>query len=216
MDETVKQKIEKFFASYPLKHFEKDQILIYAGDNPSGVFHIVDGQVRQYDINDQGEEIVVNVFKSPAFFPMNWAINDTPNKYFFEASMPVEARVAPAADVVSFLHSNPDVTYDLLSRLYSGTDGVQRRMAHLMGGSARSRVVFELVIECKRFGEHQKDGSYLLVVHEDELARRAGLSRETVNRELGKLKATGLIGVSHKDMIVNNLDKLEEELGEGL
>ena len=216
MDAMVRQKIGTFFVNYPLKHFEKDQILIYAGDSPSGVFHIISGQVRQYDINDQGEEVVVNVFKSPAFFPMGWAINETPNQYFFEASIPVEARVAPAKDVVDFLHANPDVTYDLLSRLYSGTDGVQRRMAHLMGGSARSRVVFELVIECKRFGELRKDDSYALSVHEDELARRAGLSRETVNRELGKLKIMKLIDVSHKDIIVNNLDKLEEELGEGL
>jgi len=216
MDTQLSKKIEKFFAKYRLRHFDKSQILIYAGDNPPGVFHLISGQVRQYDITEKGEEVVVNVFKPPAFFPMAWAINKTPNQYFFETSEPTEIRMAPASDVVAFLKANHDVTYDLLSRLYSGTNGMQRRMAHLMGGSGHSRVLFELLVECKRFGKKQKDGSYILVMHEDELARRSGLSLGTVNRELGKLKARKVLKIDHKQFIVKDLGSLEKELGYGL
>jgi CRP-like cAMP-binding protein len=172
--------------------------------------------VRQYDITSRGEEVVVNVFKPPAFFPMVWAINKIPNQYFFETSEPTEIKMAPANDVITFLKSNHDVTYDLLSRLYSGTESMQRRMAHLMGGSGRSRVLFELIVECKRFGKLQKNGSYVLEIHENELARRSGLSRETVNRELSKLKVVKLIGVTHKEISIKNLKQLKAELGDGL
>lgn len=216
MNTRVARKIEEFFEKYPQRHFDKNQILIYTGDEPIGIFNLISGQVRQYDITENGEEIVVNVFKPPAFFPMTWAINKTPNQYFFETSMPVDVRIAPAKDVVKFLKDNLDATYDLLSRLYSSTDGMQRRMAHLMGGSARSRVLFELIIECARFGKQQKDGSYILVMHEDELARRSGLSRGTVNRELGKLKARKMLKIDHKQLIVKDLGRLEKELGTGL
>src|SRR3989344_1674180 len=216
MDTQLSKKIEKFFAKYRLRHFDKSQILIYAGDNPPGVFHLISGQVRQYDITEKGEEVVVNVFKPPAFFPMAWAINKTPNQYFFETSEPTEIRMAPASDVVAFLKANHDVTYDLLSRLYSGTNGMQRRMARLAGGSGHSRVLFELLVECKRFGKKQKDGSYILVMHEDELARRSGLSLGTVNRELGKLKARKVLKIDHKQFIVKDLGSLEKELGYGL
>jgi CRP-like cAMP-binding protein len=216
MDAQIARKIEQFFSVYPLKRFDKNQILVYAGDEPPGVFHLERGQVRQYDITGSGEEVVVNVFQPPAFFPMSWAINHTPNRYFFETATPIHVRIAPADAAVQFLRDNADVTFDLLRRLYSGADGMQRRMAHLMGGSAASRVIFELVIECKRFGDKMSDGTYALRVHEDELARRAGLSRETVNRELGKLKTSGLLRVSHKDLIVTDLNRLEAELGEGL
>lgn len=216
MNTRVARKIEEFFAKYPLRHFDKSQILIYAGDEPPGIFHLVTGQVRQYDITDRGEEVVVDVFKPPAFFPMTWAINKTPSQYFFETAMPTEIRMAPAGDVVAFLKANHDVAYDLLSRLYSGTNGMQRRMAYLMGGSGRSRVLFELIVECKRFGKQQKDGSYILTMHEDELARRSGLSRETINRELAKLKTMKLLDITHKEFIIKDLKRLEKELGSGL
>ena len=93
---------------------------------------------------------------------------------------------------------------------------MQRRMAHLMGGTARSRLVFELMIECQRFGIRQDNGSYLLTLHEDELARRSGMSRETVNRELSKLKAEAVVGMRRHDLIVKDLHRLQQLIGETL
>jgi len=216
MDDVIRQKISTFFAEYPIKHFDKGQLLIQAYESPAGIYHMLEGQVRQYDVSAQGNEIVVNIFKPPAFFPMAWAITGMPNRYFFDAAMPVEAHLAPPDSVVAFLKQNPDVLFDLLSRLYSGVEGIQRRMAHLMGGTARTRILFELVTECKRFGTKQGSGSFALKVHEDELARRSGLTRETVNRELMELKNRGLLAVERKQLVITDLAKLEQELGEDL
>lgn len=215
-NEKVSEKIDEFFSHYPLKHFKKGQIVIYGGEDPAGIFHIVRGKVRQYDINQRGDEIVVNIFQPPAFFPMSWAINKKPNRYFFETLTDIELHQAPADDVVAFLKSDPNVMYDLLSRLYSGVDGLQRRMAHLMGGSAHSRVLFELIIECHRFGELQEDERYLLTLNESELAQQAGLSRETVNRELSKLKTRKLLSHQGKHLVVTSMKGLQEELGDEL
>ena len=214
MDQVVRQKVQAFFDAYPLNTFDKKQILVQAGDEPPGVMYVIEGQVRQYDITAQGEEIVVNVFQSPAYLPMSWAITGTKNRYFYEAATQVAVRIAPKTDVVAFVKANPDVMFDLLSRVYSGVEGMQRRMAHLMGGTARTRVAYELLIECKRFGERQSGNAYLVNIHEEELARRAGLSRETVNRELGKLKHDKLLKVSHKRLLIQDLTLLEQALGD--
>jgi CRP-like cAMP-binding protein len=213
VDDNINQKITDFFATYPAKHLAKGQVLVQANENPPGIYHIVSGQVRQYDISDQGSEVVVNVFKAPAFFPMSWAITGTPNQYFFEAATELEVRLAPAADAVNFLRQNPEVMFDLLVRLYSGVEGLQRRMAHLMGGTAQTRVAFELVVACKRFGDQQADGSYDIEISEEELARRSGLARETINRELASLKRQGVIVVDHGHVVVRDLLRLESSLG---
>jgi len=216
MDEMVRQKVEAFFTGYPVRQLGKQEMLVQANEQPEGIFYLVRGQVRQYDIAPQGSEIVVNVFKPPAFFPMSWAVTGVPNRYFFETASEVAVHVAPAEAAVSFLRANPDVLFDLLKRVYSGVEGLQRRMAHLMGGTAKTRVVFELVIECKRFGKQQPDGSYIIDIHEDELARRSGMSRETVNRELADLKHQHLVSVSHQQLTIRDLGQLERLLGEGL
>ena len=128
----------------------------------------------------------------------------------------VELQLAPADEVVDFLKAEPEVTYNLLSRLYSGVDGLQRRMTHLMGGSARSRVLFELIVECNRFGKPQEDGSYILSVNGSELAKSSGLTRETTNRELSKLKTHGLIARQGKLLVVKSIGELQEALGNDL
>lgn len=209
-------KIAAFFEPYPRRHVEADEIIIQAGDEPKGIFYLEQGQVRVYDIAPNGSEVVVNVFKTRAFFPMSWAVTQLPNRYFYEASTACDMRLAPAQDVLAFIRANPDILFDLLRRVYTGVEGMQRRMAHLMGGTARSRLVFELVVECKRFGVRQGDQSYRLNIHEEELAHRSGMSRETVNRELGKLKMEGLVGMLRHDLVVRNLPGLQQLLGESL
>src|SRR5687767_2658077 len=141
MPDDVKAKVVRFFTQYPLRTFDKREIIVRAETELPGLFYLTEGRVSQYDITSSGNEVVVNVFKPGAFFPMSWAMNDTPNHYFFEASAKVVAHVAPAADAVQFLRDNPDVTLDLLGRVYRGVDGVLRRMAHLMGGDAKTRLL---------------------------------------------------------------------------
>ena len=212
----VSRKITNFFTSYPLRTFDKRETLVRVEAELPGVFYLVEGRVSQYDITPSGNEVVVNVFKPNAFFPMSTAINGTPNHYFFEANTKVTAHVAPAADAVQFLKDNPDVTFDLLSRVYRGVDGVLRRMAHLMGGDSKSRLVFELLNAAYRFGEAQPDGAILVGLKEGDLARHSGLARETVNRVLQSLKATGLVEVNRNGITIKDLQKLEGMLGAAL
>lgn len=212
----MESKVVTFFEPYPQRQVQAGEIIIQAGDEPAGIFYLEQGQVRVYDIAPNGSEVVVNVFKSRAFFSMSLAVTQLPNRYFYEASETCTMRLAPVADVLAFVRANPDILFDLLRRVYTGVEGMQRRMAHLMGGTARSRLVFELVVECKRFGARQDDQTYRLNIHEDELAHRSGMSRETVNRELSKLKTEGFVGMQRHDLIVRDLHGLQQLLGESL
>jgi CRP-like cAMP-binding protein len=216
MSGVTADKVRKFFEKYPEKTFAKRQVIVQAGEEPAGVFYLVSGRVNQYDISPAGAEVVVNVFQPPAFFPSSWAINRNPNQYFFEASTDVTARLAPADDVVNFLKSEPDVLFDLLARVYRGVDGLLRRMAHLMGGDARSRLLFEILNAAYRFGEPQKDGSIKVPLKEGDLARHSGLARETVNRYIQNLKTAGLVEVEKAGLVVTDASRLEAELGSDL
>jgi CRP-like cAMP-binding protein len=216
MAQDITAKIEAHFASYPLRKYPKGQILIHGGDDPQHIFYLTKGKVRQYDISYRGDEVVMNVYKPGAFFPMLWALTGLPNRHFFSAENDVEVRVAPKDETLEFLKANQDVTLDLLTRLYIGVDGLLGRMAHLMAGSARSRLLYELIIECKRFNEQTEGDVRTVAVSEGDLAARAGLSRETVSREMQKLIKQGLVDIKTQKIIVHDLKKLEEKLGSEL
>jgi len=213
MATTVAQKVDDHFSKYPRRTYAKGQILVFADESPERIFYIIKGRVRMYDVSYRGDEVVVNVFKPPAFFPMSWAINRAPNKYFYKTEIETEVHIIPVDDALNFIKDNPDVMLDLLSRLYSGMDGLLGRVVHLMSGSARSRLLYELIIECRRFGNKQKSGSYTLAASEIDLAGRSGLSRETVNREMRKAKDEGLVGIGTDGITINDLKALEQKLG---
>jgi len=56
--------------------------------------------------------------------------------------------------------------------------------------------------------------SYKLNVHESTLAAYSGLARETVSRELKHLKDKKLIEVHHTYILLNDLKKLEQLVGQ--
>lgn len=216
MTPDIRQKIEAFFAKYPTKTFEAGQILLHPDEEPDGVMLIESGQIIQYDISPKGHEVVVNAFKPPAFFPMSWAVNGTPNHYFWETTLPTVVRRAPAQDAVQFLKDNPDVTFDLLARVYRGTDGLLRRTAHLMGGDAKSRLLFELLNATYRFGQSKSNGGTFVAMSEGDIAKRSGLTRETVNRIMRKLKDNGLVEVEKGGITIRSAEQLVNALGDDL
>lgn len=210
----VTQQIEDFFAGYPLRKYRKGQILIFSGSQAEHIFYLIKGRVKQYDVSYRGDEIIVNIFKPGSFFPMSHAINQTPSAHIFETETDTELKQAPAVEVVVMLKSNPEITFDLLSRVYRGTDGVLERMTRLMKSSARERLVFEILNDAKRFGVKADDGSYTSQINEGELAARSGLSRETVSREMGKLIKGGLLVYKSGKLTVTKPKKLENTLNE--
>jgi CRP/FNR family transcriptional regulator len=215
MDAVVSQKVTEFFAKYETRSYRKGQILIHAHDNPTHILHLLEGRVKQYDISYRGDEVVLNVFKPPAFFPMAYAINETPNIYFFEAESDVRVQLADIAETVEFIKSNPDVLYNLLARVYRGTDGLLGRLAHMMAGSARSRILYEILIQGRRFGV-ERAGGIAIPANEGDIGSQAGLARETVNREINKLKRDGYITVDQNEIFIKDMNLLAESISREL
>lgn len=210
MSKDIAKKIEDFFTQHKHLLLKKGEMLVYADEDPSGVFFIKKGNVRQYVISKNGQEVVVNIFKTGAFFPMSWAMNKTKNVYFFEASTDIEVWRAPRIDTISFIKQNPEVLYDLTSRVFKGTDGLLVRVTHLMSGSAYTRLIVELLIEARRLGNEVVEVG--LEISEKGLATQTGMTRETVSREMQKLKKKDLVAVKGKYIIVPSVEKLELEL----
>lgn len=211
MNSSNLHKLTNFFNQFPLHEYAKGQIITFAHEEPEGVSLLIDGVVEQYDITPDGNRVTVNIFKPSAFFPMSWAINKTPNKYFYIAQTKVKLKRADAEKSVAFLKANPDVMFDLLSRVYKGTDALLQRLVVNASGVAVNRLIFELLIEAYRFGEVIDGSKILITTKQFALADRSGLARETVNRELHKLVKDGFIDL-RKQGIVLDVPRLEKKL----
>ena len=211
MNRSVVSKLDKFFGSYKRLNYKKGEILVRVDDDPLGIFYLKKGKVKQYAISKNGEEVILNIFQPPAFFPLSWALNDTPNEFYYEAMTDIDAWRAPKEEVLKFLKNDTEVMYDLLCRIYRGIDGIFMRMIYFMSGTAYNRLVAEIIIQAKRFGI-KVNGAIEIIISEKELAAETGMTRETVSREIKILKDKGYVSFNKKKLTILNLQGLEKQL----
>lgn len=213
METDVKTKVEAFFGQHTTQSYKKGQVLLLSNETPAYAYYILEGRVKQYEITYKGNEIIVNTFKPGAYFMMLTALTNLPNLYYFSAETDVKLLCAPVKEVAKFVNENPDVMRDLLSRVYVMLESLLRRMTHLMSGNARGRVIYEILLDIRGSGEggHKNGNGLKLSITESELASRAGLSRETVSREVSFLKKKKLLDTAAKITVVD-LSLLEKAL----
>lgn len=213
MDAKIIEKLERFYNKYPRKTFSKGEYLIKAGKEPTGIFYLRSGNVRQFALNKNGDEITLNIYKPHTFFPMSYAVDAYKNNHYFMAMDECETSIAPKKDSLVFIKKESDVMFNLLKRLYIGMEGVLSRLEFLMSGNARQKLITVLLISANRFGATERGNMSLNIkfTHQD-LAYLSGLSRETVSREMMNLKQQKLINYSGSKFTFFDIKNLENEL----
>jgi len=201
----ARQQLTDFFSQYRTQKYVAGAAILAPDTSPRSVYYIKQGLVRQYGNSIDGLELTLNQFKPGAFFPVGPLINNTPNKYYYQATAPTDILMAPASDTLAFLHAHPDVVFDLLQRIYIGLEGHFLRIEALLSGNAYYKTITHLILHARRFGPTQK------ITH-SQLASLAGLSRETVTREISKLKKQRLVFYHQGTLAIPDLSLLEQEL----
>jgi|SRR5579872_5400881 len=213
MDSAIIKKLDTFFSKYPQQEFPKHHTLIEAGQVPSSIFYIEAGIVRQYWIFENGTEATLNLYKPHSFLPMSWAIGNVVNQHIYEAMTGITIRKVPKDDLLVFLKNEPDIVYDLLKRMYVGMEGLWQHMESLANGSSLTKLTASLIILAKRFGKKENGTTIIsLKLSEQELANYAGMSRETVSRELQKLKKEKIVSFNKGYIAIQNEEKLQAHL----
>ena len=207
------KEFEGFYDKFQTRKYKKGEILIRADDNPQGIFCLTKGYIRQYTISNLGFELTLYIHKPISYFPMVWAINGTPNIYYFEALTAVEVGRAPRDAVVKFIKDKPTLIFELMSELIEDYAESLKRIEHLVFSDAYRRVISVLLYIAKHFGEKSDKG--ILIGHhftQQDIATLTGVARETARIELGKLTKKRLIKKVDHSILIESLKKLELEL----
>lgn len=207
------KEFETFYKEFAVRDYKKSEMLIRADDDPQGIFCLIKGYVRQYTISKTGAELTLHILKPISYFPMVWAINGTPNVYYFEALTPVEVGRAPRDQVVDFIKDKPTIIFALMSELLEDYTEALTRVEHLVFSDAYRRVISVLLYIAKHFGEEHKKG---IIVHQrftqQDVATLVGVARETASIELIKLEKKGLVKYIDHSILIEDIGKLNSEL----
>lgn len=208
------QRLEDFFADYTHQQYKKGQTIIYAGEEPAGVYYLKEGRIRQYTISPEtGAILTLHIYHERSFFPLVWAIAGKRNRHFFDSLTPVTLYRAPRAEVLQFLKKEPEIVYHLMARLLSGLDGMLIRVEMLALTDVYGRVISELLYLMKHYGQKDPDAGIVIgkFTHQ-EISEFVGSARETVSIAMKQLEDKGLIKHKGREICIPDPEKLVREL----
>lgn len=185
-------------------------LLFHPEDITSSVFYIKSGYIRVFRISEEGEELTLTILKPKDFFPLSYAINTTANAYYLEAITTLEVWKAPQDQFLTFIKSNPELFYDLTTRILVRFDGVLTRVENLLFSNANAKIAATLLMCAKGFGEEFHGNTIVKVplTHRD-IATLVGITRETTSLEMKKLEKQGFVTKSGRFIVIKDLKRLE-------
>lgn len=208
------QQLERFLKNYPVKTFQKGQIILVEGEAPAAVYIIKRGVVETYNLTTEGQEKPLSFDVRGEIFPVDWAFSKVHRtQYYYEAFTECELYAIPREELIKFVRSDPDALYEVFDYFVNRHLNYQMRVNALEQSKAADKVTHTLHFLCLRFGRGVKDDVVkiqLPLTHQD-LANFMGLTRETTGIELKKLEKAGVITYKRQNYIVKT-DKLSELL----
>lgn len=179
--------------------------ILLEGEQPPGLFVMLQGRVRLSCTATDGREQVLDMVKAGDIFNLVPLFDGQPNYTNARAMSPVECLVLPRNDLLALLRDHPDLALALLSELAGQLRELVALVEDLAFRSVRARLARQLLAEA---AEGHAD-----LTHQ-ELAERAGTVREMVGRVLRRLAEEGLVRLERGRVIVLNADGLRTVMEE--
>jgi len=205
-----------FFSKYPKKTIDKGSFVIFPGDAINTLYYVISGGVRRYDITAQGGEVDIANYKDGSLVPLTAAIQDEiDNDHFYQAVQDTLVHYAPLSEFIKYLYSDTNIMFNLVKQLSIEATQLSQKLDYVLKGSAIDKIMYEIDTETKMPSTTLDKGKYIMPIHTIDIARRTGLARETVSRELSKLVSQSIITITHSAITVNNLSALKKRLYSG-
>ena len=205
-DSVISQKLERFFNNYNTLTFNAGETILRPDEKISRIYFVKSGNIKQFVNSPDGERLTVQIFKQYSFIPLVLFLSGKNNKYYFQAINATEVRSAPVEDVIAFIKENPDVLFDLTTRLSQAVAGLLQKIELNTFDNSYSRVLSMLIHLGVKYGEKRgEEYKISLLLSHSDIASMLGLRRETVSRKLALLRKNGIIRYDKENIVIIKL-----------
>lgn len=182
-----------------IRRYRKGTILIQEGDVGETLFIVIEGRVKVYCVDANDKEITFGVFGAAEYFG-EMALDGGPRSASVITLEPTVCAVVHRRGLSEFIAERPEFCYELLSKV------IQR--LRLATRDARNLAFIDVYGRITRLlndmATVQPDGRRMVTerITHQEIASRAGCSREMVSRILKDLVSGGYITVCDRHIVL--------------
>jgi CRP/FNR family cyclic AMP-dependent transcriptional regulator len=193
--------------------YEKGEFVIRPGGPPQGVFYILKGLVKAYDITKYGEENLLIIRKPGEIIGLTWSITGEDRHIIYATLAKTELLQITREQFTDFVRTNPSAALPLVDMLVDMYRLHSERILNLEYRTVRERLVSFLLSMSRRFGEESPEGLILQVpLRHQDIASSISATRESVGRELAAFERQGLISNKQLTIVLKDIDRLRKFL----
>jgi CRP/FNR family cyclic AMP-dependent transcriptional regulator len=205
---------DKIFQKFPIRSFKRGQLLIFQGEVPRYGYVLKDGIIKEYDISSQGNEQTTWLINRYEVFPFPWLIGAANiASYYYETASDCKLYVLDRQSYLKLINDDHEFLLGELTNQAKKEMYQTRRLAAILNIKAKAKLVntFQYLVET--YGKLLKDGLVEInipLTHQD-IANLTGLTRETVSKEIGLMKKSGLVVIpTNRSIYAINISKLNQ------
>ena len=196
--------------------YRKGASIFFQGEIPRYAIIILDGVVKAYTINHDGNEAIVNLYSIGSMIPIAWVNNQSSVALFnYDAVNDVRVLRLNKADFIEAITEHPELQKDYLEYMVQSQASLMLRVTGLCQARAGAKICYTLYFLMFRYGIEKQPGVYEidLKLTQSMLANLIGQTRESTAKNLKILKDAGVVDYTSSTYFVNK-EKLEKYLGE--
>lgn len=195
--------LKTLVSSRKIRQIKKKQILYYDGDQPQGLYLVLEGSLKTIKLAEDGRELMTGMYKADDYLGVTALLLDENFNETAEATEDSSVCLLPKDSILNLINRYPDVGNQFIKILSNNVREKEDQLMELAYHSVRKRLAQTLV----RLSKQSTDPSQFRASRE-ELASMAGIATETVSRTLSDFKDEGLIEKKGSQIQVLNLNKL--------
>jgi len=191
-----------------VNRYIKSQNIYSEGNYPNRLYYLLKGKVKVHKTNENGKELVTELFSSGDFFGYVAMLEDSVYKDSATALEDSEIAVISREDFDKLISTNREVAQKFIRLLAKNVSDKEEQLVNIAYNSLRKKVADALLVLHKRyFDDNEK--SEVMIINRGILATIAGTAKESLIRTLGDFREEKLIEIDRQGGIrILNHNKL--------
>lgn len=204
-----RDQLKKLSENRSSNKYKKNQIIYSEGNHPNRLYYIQKGKVKTYKINDNGKELVTELYSDGDFFGYVAMLEDAVYKDSAAAMEDSELAIIPREDFDQLISNNREVAHKFLKLLAKNISEKEEQLVNIAYNSLRKKVANALLALHKKF-DQSSSGADPINISRGSLATIAGTAKESLIRTLSDFRSEELVDIKEDGTIlVINPQKLE-------
>jgi len=196
-----------------VQEVKKGEALFRKGSEGSVLYIIQEGVIKIVLPSNRGDERIVTIFSKGDFFGEMTLIDNMPRSADAVAFEPSKLLLLNRSDFLRFLKKNDAALETLLSSLSMRLRKTDDLLYDNSALNISARIAKKLIELGEIFG--RREGKKLEISRrftQKDLAEMVGVTRQSIHKELRKLRENGLVSIDDRTILIPDVNRLEQRI----